>query len=151
MPGNRSSGTSFPPRLRRGQRQHLVERLGMGDERGSDELPASGTDLVGAEREQPPERSVRVITQAVFIAHRDEHQIQSPGLGVGATEMMVAHQTVVDPAKMRRDAPHTFRTEEVFFDHGFLGWAPKEPAHALSAGASLRPYPLVTPNRSVAR
>lgn len=123
----------------------------MGDEREGDQLSAGGADFLGSEREQATERSVRIITQTVFVTHGDEHKVQGPGFRVGPTEVMVAHQTVVDPAKMRRHPPHTFLTQDAFFDHGFLGWAPAEPAHALSADASPRPYPLVTQNRSIVR
>ena len=56
--------------------------------------------------------------QAVLVAHGHEHEVEGPRFGVGATEVMVAHQAVVDPAKMWRHPPHAFRTQEMFFDHG---------------------------------
>lgn len=89
----------------------------MGDHRRGDELPARGADFVGVEREQAAQRGVRVIAQVAFVAHSDEHEVERPGFRVGAAQMAVSHQAVVDPAKMRRHPPRAFRTEELFFDH----------------------------------
>ena len=62
------------------------------------------------------ERAVAVITQAVFIPHGDEHQIQRPRFRVGPAQVIPAHQPVIDPTKVRRHPPQPLGLQDSFRD-----------------------------------
>ena len=80
----------------------------MREDAGGRELPARGGHFRVRQRQQPAERAVAVITQTVFIADGDEHQIQRPRLHVGTAQVIGPHQAVIDPTEVRRHPPQPF-------------------------------------------
>src|SRR6266853_3077514 len=81
------------------QRQHLIERLLVGDQFRLNQLQASRRQLCCLQAQAPTDGSVGVIAQALNVSHRDQEQVKSQPSVVTTADEAVADQAMVDPTK----------------------------------------------------
>src|SRR6056297_27385 len=102
------------------QAQDLVQGLAVGDQAGLNQFLPSFAHYGFLDREQPGHGSIGVVAQPLSIADGNQQQVQSQGLRTAAFDMTVTDQPVVDPAKVSRNLPDSFRTQQSFDDHRYL-------------------------------
>ena len=82
-----------------------------------DELSPAGAKLELIHFEPPHQRGVRVVTQAIDIAHAHQEKVKRPTGVITPGEIIFPHQPVIDPTELGRNFPESFRIEDTFF-HG---------------------------------
>lgn len=74
----------------------------MGDESGGDEFGACLAQLDGGKGEELAGGGVGVVTRALGVGHGAEEQVEGERLGRTVLDVAVAHEALVDPAKLAR-------------------------------------------------
>ena len=90
----------------------------MGDESGGDQLGACLAQLGGGKREEFANGGVGVVARALGVGHGAKEQIEGECLGRAVLDVAVAHEALVDPAKLARHVAQPLGAEDGLGFHG---------------------------------
>src|SRR5919109_836102 len=103
------------------QREHLVERLLVGNEAAGGERSAGALEVAGRELQVAGDRPEGVIAQPGGVAHEDEEEVEEQLRRLEALEVAIADEAMVKPAERRRHLSEPIGAEDTLDGHGGEG------------------------------